>query len=59
MDVDFTVFDKEIWPILANRVPAFDALKVCRYLCFNGDVSVCVDLFLDTCLKDLIALVLL
>ncbi|XP_019864869.1 FAD-dependent oxidoreductase domain-containing protein 1 [Aethina tumida] len=28
MDVDHTYFDEKIWPLLANRVPAFEAVKV-------------------------------
>lgn len=28
LDVDYTFFDKTLWPILARRVPAFNALKV-------------------------------
>lgn len=28
LDVDFSFFDKTLWPILASRVPAFNAIKV-------------------------------
>lgn len=28
LDVDHQYFDEKIWPKLANRVPAFNALKV-------------------------------
>lgn len=28
LDVNFDYFDKHLWPILANRVPAFNAVKV-------------------------------
>ncbi|XP_030747843.1 FAD-dependent oxidoreductase domain-containing protein 1-like [Sitophilus oryzae] len=29
LDVNFEFFDRKLWPILAHRVPAFNALKVC------------------------------
>lgn len=29
LDVDPEFFDKNIWPVLANRVKAFENLKVC------------------------------
>jgi glycine/D-amino acid oxidase-like deaminating enzyme len=29
-EVDFDYFDESIWPVLANRVPAFEALKVAQ-----------------------------
>ena len=28
LDVDYSYFDEHLWPILAERVPAFEALKV-------------------------------
>ena len=28
LDVDYSFFDEHIWPILANRIPAFESLKV-------------------------------
>lgn len=28
LDVDYNFFDKSLWPIIANRVPAFNCLKV-------------------------------
>lgn len=28
LEVDFSFFDQELWPILARRVPAFNAIKV-------------------------------
>ena len=28
LEVDYDFFDEKIWPILANRVPAFEKLKV-------------------------------
>ena len=28
LDVDYDFFDKEVWPVLADRIPAFQALKV-------------------------------
>lgn len=30
MDVDHQFFDDNVWPILANRIPAFNAIKVCQ-----------------------------
>ena len=29
LDIDYSYFDERIWPILAQRIPAFEALKVC------------------------------
>ena len=31
-DVDYEYFDEHIWPILANRVPAFNNAKVINYI---------------------------
>ena len=28
LEVDYSLFEERIWPILAERVPAFEALKV-------------------------------
>lgn len=28
LDVDHSFFDSNVWPVLANRVPAFNAIKV-------------------------------
>jgi len=28
LDVDYDFFDKNIWPVLATRVPAFESVKV-------------------------------
>lgn len=28
LDVDYNFFDQRIWPILAKRIPAFEAMKV-------------------------------
>lgn len=28
LEVDYSFFDERIWPLLANRIPAFEALKV-------------------------------
>ena len=27
-DIDYNVFDEQIWPVLAHRIPAFEAIKV-------------------------------
>ena len=29
LDVDYSFFNETVWPVLAHRVPAFEALKVC------------------------------
>ena len=28
LDVDYTFFDQQVWPDIANRVPAFQNIKV-------------------------------
>lgn len=28
LEVDYSVFEEEIWPILAKRIPSFETLKV-------------------------------
>lgn len=33
LDVDHEYFNEKIWPILANRVPAFNSLKVNIVIC--------------------------
>ena len=38
-DFDHEVFDREIWPQLAARVPAFETLKVQNAWCCHYDVS--------------------
>lgn len=32
LEVDYSYFDKVLWPILAQRVPAFNAIKVYQIL---------------------------
>ncbi len=27
-DMDFTLWENHVWPIIANRIPQFDAVKV-------------------------------
>lgn len=34
LDVNFDYFDKHLWPIIANRVPAFNAVKVLHLYCY-------------------------
>ena len=29
-DVDYSEFEDEVWPVIANRVPAFEAVKLVR-----------------------------
>lgn len=30
LEVDFNYFDQKLWPILAQRVPAFNSIKVSK-----------------------------
>ena len=39
LDVDYELFDDIIWPALAERVPAFEAIKLARAYCCHYDVN--------------------
>ena len=38
-EVDYSYFDESIWPVLASRVPAFEALKVAQAWACHYDVN--------------------
>ena len=31
LEVDYSLFEQNIWPVIAHRVPAFESLKVSIY----------------------------
>uniref|UniRef100_A0A5S6QWA9 FAD-dependent oxidoreductase domain-containing protein 1 n=1 Tax=Trichuris muris TaxID=70415 RepID=A0A5S6QWA9_TRIMR len=39
LDVDYSFFDSQIWPVLAKRVPAFEKLKVKNAWAYYADVN--------------------
>ena len=38
-DVDYDLFDQRVWPLLAERVPAFQAIKLHSAYCCHYDVN--------------------
>ena len=40
VDIDYYLFEERIWPILAERVPAFEAIKLTSAWCCHYDVNV-------------------